>query len=49
MHSLEELEGFNSSTPRYEEDSLCLCLEGYTSPVNFSRNFQIAERMPESG
>ncbi|MBA0795791.1 hypothetical protein Gohar_006626 [Gossypium harknessii] len=26
MHSLEEFEGFNSSTPRYEEGR-CLCFE----------------------
>ncbi|MBA0858579.1 hypothetical protein Goshw_028336 [Gossypium schwendimanii] len=38
---LKELEGSNSSTPEYEEES-------YSSPGNFSRNFLIAERMPES-
>ncbi|MFQ6651976.1 hypothetical protein Gotur_024068 [Gossypium turneri] len=27
MYSLEKFEGSNSSTPRCEEESLCLCLE----------------------
>ncbi|MFQ6658453.1 hypothetical protein Gotur_027724 [Gossypium turneri] len=29
MHSLEEFERYNSSTPRYEEEGRCLCLSMY--------------------
>ncbi|MBA0671963.1 hypothetical protein Goklo_007270 [Gossypium klotzschianum] len=27
VHSLKELEGFNSSTPRYEKEGGCICFE----------------------